>query len=186
MILEYDRFKIQNYRVRTGKTPVAIVDIDGVMVDINHRLGHIVQVVDGVSTPSPTADWNTFHSLKHLDTAGMFVPVVKNFLRNDHTGVIFVTARQKLSEDIVQQLVAKLEEVLHLGKHEFAGLIMREKDCNLGVVEYKRSVVRQLRADGLNLLMGVDDSHEICQMFIEEQLPSLRFMNHITPDRFLY
>lgn len=171
---------VVNYFQQSGR-PIAIVDIDGVTLDNNHRLPHIVYVNDeGKQVQREDADWAAFHAAGHLDPAGAAMPFIR-LLGLTHT-LAFVTARVAFGDQ-----GAKLEARLNqeLGDVPFIQ-IMREPyntpeegDPVTNHAEFKRLVIRKLKEHGLHVQVGIDDSLAICKMFTEEGLLSLRCHNHV-------
>lgn len=162
--------------------PVAIVDVDGVALDNNHRLHHITHVVDGVLVARPDADWPLFHSLEHFDPPGAACGLIRQ-LAHEHS-IVFVTARADFDDRGVQ-LEGQLSEISQFAGIPF-GLIMQQPITDPEVkhsinhhAEYKRGAIKYLREQGLVPTVGIDDSQTICQMFTEEGLLSLRVYNHI-------
>ncbi|WYW02788.1 polynucleotide kinase [Pseudomonas phage vB_PpuM-Peetri] len=179
--------------------PILIVDIDGVVLNNEHRLHHIVHTVDGVQVNRTDADWVSFHANGHLDTPGAAAAFIEA-ASNAFTPV-FVTARVAFGEqrkhvhDMLAKTLPKVKDFNWRrgcpSKDEIFPLFMRAPNENWeankvnggdAIVhhsEYKRVAIHWLRAQGINPMAGLDDSLTICKMFAEEGLLSLRVHNHV-------
>lgn len=163
---------------------VMLVDIDGVVLNNNHRLPHIVDTgPDGRQVTRADADWQTFHSLGHLDTPGVFAPVVEDLIRVYIP--IFLTARVEIWEHTRKALADQLSGAL--GRTINPNLIVfRERQASGRVKEFKRNFAKELIESGIRIGVAIDDSHENCEQFRSLGIPTLRAYNHLRDDALLY
>lgn len=165
--------------IKSKGLPIAVVDIDGVTLDNNHRLPHICHTVDGKQVQRDDPDWEAFHAVAHLDADGAAVPLIKRMAGLYF--IVFLTARVAFANKAAE-VHARLTDIME--RRGFA-LIMRdpvktvEGDSVQSHAEFKRQQIHQLREHGLSVEVGIDDSLAICQMFKEEGLLSLRVHNHV-------
>ena len=173
--------------MQVGNRVVAIFDIDGVVLDINHRLPHITHVVDGKQVYRPDADWDTFHSLQHQDTTGKFAALVRRLSSSGLFVPVFLSARVELNARIRGDLCARLNwgngcPVLM----EEWSLILRPEGSNETPKLFKGRVVDMMLERKIDIALAVDDSHENCLEFMKRGIPTLRAYNHLTPDSWEY
>lgn len=176
----------------TTTLPLAIIDIDGVILDNAHRLPHIVHTVDGKQTfKGADANWAAFHGAAHLDTPGAFVPVLKQIIQAKAFHPVFLTARVERTSEVRNALHDHLERVLGYNP-QVHDVIMRrvdpewDKDASDDAqgrkethAEFKVRVVKFMQAEGCTIGLMVDDSHQNCWAAKELNIPVLRLYNHI-------
>ena len=184
----------------TTSLPLAIIDIDGVILDNAHRLHHIVHTVDGKQAfKGAQADWAAFHGAAHLDTPGAFVPVLQQIIAAKAFHPVFLTARVERTSDVRKALHDHLERVLGYCP-QVHDVIMRAVDPNWNKdasdaaqgraethAEFKARVLKSMM-DQPNVRIGllVDDSHANCLAVKALGVPTLRLYNHIDETSFHY
>lgn len=162
---------------------VAIVDVDGVVLNIDHRLPHILGTKPTAEeVRSPKGDWPTFHSLAHLDTAAAAAKLIKTLHEKGHFTIVFLTARSFHTEPTALEMCLRRELGLKLG--DYLCVMKNTTIAEEHSVDYKRRTVRRLLAAGINVEFAIDDQHALAVMFAEEGIPSLRLYNHVDPNHY--
>ena len=121
------------------RRPLAIVDLDGVVADVRHRLRFL---------RSRPKDWDQFFAAAHADPAHPEGLAVVARLADDHE-IVFVTGRP----DRLRQRTVDWLETYGLGKHR---LVMRPEGDRRPAAQVKRELVDALARDR-DIGMIVDD-----------------------------
>jgi HAD superfamily, subfamily IIIB (Acid phosphatase) len=126
-----------------GRPPLAVVDIDGVLADVRHRLHHVT---------GGRRDWDRFFAAAGDDPAHPEGLAVVATLAADHD-VVFVTGRP-----------ARLRAVTEgwLVDHGLAGheLLMRADDDRRSAARFKLQAIEALRRDR-SVDIVVDDDADV-------------------------
>lgn len=131
------------------KRPAIIVDIDGTVADLTHRLHHL-------ETPGKKRDWDSFYATQELDTP---MPKTIEFVKDkskDHS-VLFITGRPDDYAGVTKDW---------LDSH-FPGLnyeLYMRSDYT-PPAEYKKSVYNNLIKDRYQVVLALDDDQENLDMF---------------------
>ena len=125
----------------TIQPPVAVVDLDGVLADVRHRLHHVER---------RPKDWDAFFAAAADD--GVLAEgraVVDRLLAEGHE-LVYVTGR---TEDLRADTVAWLQ------RHELpvVRLLMRRRDDRRPARLTKLGILRRLTAEGRQVAVVVDD-----------------------------
>jgi len=139
-----------------------IFDLDGTLCDTTHR-EHILR--DRSLFLTTKERWNLFYSELINDS-----PIVPNVnlvkILKETYYVIYLTARPEKYRDLTNKWVSK-----YIGDEFYSSLIMRE-DEYLGAVEYKEKAYEELRKEGYEPILILDDDLDIVKMFKEKGLPA--------------
>lgn len=160
--------------------PLAVFDLDGVIIDTTHRLHHIVEIVDGVQkTKTDAESWRVFHSLAHLDVPGVCRDLALSLSNTHH--VIFLTARVMFDRQIENALITKLHEF----GFKYVNLIARTPDNNstCQATNFKYEVLKELLKTS-TIALFADDSHKTCASCKDLGIPILRVYNHLDPSAY--
>lgn len=177
---------IQSLSLRREQRPIALIDIDGIVQNVNHRLHHIVHDVDGVSKYKNPPDWKSFVEQAHLDVPGAFVEVVRALSQT--YDIIYLTARVSNDAKMYWDLYDRLETVVGAGHL----LITRHKNDEqadgkyMPAAQFKSHIVDRIKLAGFTPSLAIDDSHENCKAFVEAGIPTLRGYNHISASQYNY
>ena len=170
--------------ILSGK-PVALIDLDGVIIDNNHRLPHISHAVDGKQAPRQDADWAAFHAAAHLDTPGIFVPVVRRMIMYGMYTPIFLSARIEVEYGTHASILKQVREAL--GAHiPHWSLLLRPQGSTEPAPEFKGRIIDMLLERKVQIDLAVDDSHANCLQFKARGIPTLRMYNHLPEDGYHY
>ena len=133
--------------------PLAVVDIDGVVADVRHRLHHI---------ESSPKDWGAFFA--HADADPPLAVGVSRVqaLAEDHE-VVFLTGRPERLRRVTQAWL----ERHGIGGHQ---LVMRRKGDFRPARVAKAEELRRL-ARGRTVAIVLDDDPEVCAALIEAGWP---------------
>lgn len=136
--------------------PAVVFDIDGVLSDAAGRQHFIEQ---------GRRNWSAFFEACGED------PVISEIQRllellKEELAVVLLTGRPLR---VRPQTLAWLERY----RLRWDLLVMRERGDYSQVTDFKREVVGQLRAKGLDLLLAVEDDPSNHAMFVDEGVPSL-------------
>lgn len=134
-----------------------IFDIDGTLANNEHRRHHI----EGESK-----DWETYHSLCHLDPPIAHIVELAQILQQDYLtgGIIFVSAR---GEECRKQTEAWLNE--HLGF--FPTLYMRPAKDHRPDYQIKSEILDKIIAEGYQPIMAFDDRNQVVDMWRSRGIP---------------
>lgn len=166
--------------------PLAIIDVDGVVQDNEHRLHHICEVVDGVERKKKNADWQAYMDAAEGDTPGVLVPLIASMFQKYR--VIYLTARVGNPEG-ARLMVNRLKELDLLNG---CAVVMRapnhkgDNGSYVSATDYKKEFVEYLQSLGMNIAVAVDDSLKNCEMFRAAGIPTLRLYNHLPTHRYSY
>lgn len=124
-----------------------ICDIDGTLSELSHRQEFLKM------TPK---NWKKFNSLVHLDGVhGDIVWLIKT-LKQSGARIIICTAR---TEDIKEETIDWLDNVAQLKGFYNAIYMRKSKDYrDDGIV--KTELLEQMRQDGFNPVMALDDRNK--------------------------
>jgi len=166
-------------------TPVALIDIDGVVLNNNHRLHHIVETgADGKQRPRSDPDWKAFHAAAHLDTPGVFAPIVRDLIIGQYYP-IFLTARVEIWDTTRSNLVQMLSAAIQY-PIDPRFIILRDRDSSWPADKFKAHIVSQMIMRGIKIGVALDDSHANCQAYRLMGIPVLRAYNHLREDALEY
>jgi hypothetical protein len=123
----------------TDERPLAIVDIDGVVADVRHRLHHIER---------RPKDWDAFFAAAPTDPPHPEGVAVVQRLAEDHE-IVFLTGRPGWLRTATEAWL----DANGIGGHQ---VVMRPRNDRRPAARVKLELVRQL-SDGRNLDVIVDD-----------------------------
>lgn len=194
-------FAVRDYVLGLNKPQVILFDLDGVIIDHDHRLPFIVGE-DGKNKEN--GDWDAFHAAAHLDTSAVFAPFIAKLLEANLYTPVFLTARvdRPMPEGeptVRDSVLAKIFEVLNLDDfpHEDS-LIMRphvkmvdatsldETFFHESSAIYKARVASLLLGMGIDIALAVDDSHKNCVALQALGIPVMRAYNHVPKNNYGY
>ena len=121
------------------RRPLAVVDIDGVVADVRHRLGHLER---------RPKDWDAFFAAAGDDPAHPEGLAVVARLAEDHE-VVFLTGRPRRLQEVTRRWL----EEHGIGGHE---LVMRDRNDRRPASQVKLELLRELAA-GRDVGVVVDD-----------------------------
>jgi pyridoxine 5'-phosphate synthase PdxJ len=131
-----------------------ILDIDGVLADATGRQHHLEH-----------NDWRGFFEDVDEDPVIAEIGVMAQLL-DSSLQVILVTGRpHRVSEKTVSWLTE------HNLRWDI--LVMRDRGNNIGVDKFKRDVLKQLREDGYNVRLAVDDDPKNHAMYVKAGVPCI-------------
>ena len=141
----------------TTDRPYAVIDIDGVIADVRHRL-HFLE--------SKPKDWDSFFAAMAGDALLPEGRAVVERLAVDHE-LVYLTGRPQNTRGLTQ---AWLEE------HGLprARLIMRSARDRRPARQTKPALLRDLTADGHRVGVVVDDDPQVCDALERAGWPVLR------------
>lgn len=141
----------------TEPRPYAVIDIDGVLADVRHRL-HFLE--------SRPKDWDGFFAAMTDDPVLPEGRAVVDRLAADHE-LIYLTGRPQST---------RTETETWLDRHEFprARLIMRPARDRRPARQAKPALLRELTADGRRVAVIVDDDPLVCDALEQAGWPVLR------------
>jgi hypothetical protein len=140
----------------TEPGPVVVVDIDGVIADAQGRQ----YLLEG-----SRADWEAFFAACGDDPVVVEVRTLLSLL-NEAVGVLLVTARPIRTRDLT---IAWLTE--HALRWDL--LVMRPAREFAPAVLFKRDVVDELRGEGFELALAIEDDPDIKEMYVDAGVPCL-------------
>jgi hypothetical protein len=161
----------------------AIFDLDGVMINNRERVNlHLYREIDGerqlVGNRMTRADWDAYEADEHLDTPTAMVEVVNQM--HLAFNILVCTARPVHTHESTVNRLTKIG--LSAERYQ---IHMRD-DMAQSAHEYKRQVVRTLRAEGHRIAMAVDDEARVTQAYVEEGVIALRMYNLLDPQQSSY
>lgn len=136
-----------------------IWDLDGTLVDVRHRLEHIL---------CAKPNWDAYHRLTHMDT--LYPHAFKLYKALLQAGVIpvFCTARPERNRHLTKRWLVD-NEVPLLG-NEF--LLMRSDNDHRKSPEIKKDMLTKIRNHyGLSVVMAFEDQPEVVTMYRTEGVP---------------
>ncbi len=136
--------------------PAVVFDIDGVLSDAAGRQHFIEQ---------GRRNWSAFFEACGEDPVISEIQRLLELLREE-LAVVLLTGRPLR---VRPQTLAWLKRY----RLRWDLLVMRDRGDYSQVTDFKREVVDQLRAEGLDLLLAVEDDPSNHAMFVDEGVPSL-------------
>lgn len=137
--------------------PLGVIDLDGVLADVRHRLHHI----DG-----PGKDWDAFFAgIPDDPPLAEGFAIVARLLADDHE-IVIVTGRPSRTREHTQAW---------LDRHGLprVRLIMRREGDRRPARQVKRSLIRRLAA-GPTVAVVVDDDLAVCDALEADGWPVYR------------
>lgn len=125
-------------------TDIAIFDVDGTLMNVNHRRHH----VSGVNK-----NWKAFNESMVLDTPN---EAVFQLAKQTDLPVIIVSGRNERHRDVTERQLQSID---------YIKLIMRPDDNYEADYEFKESVLNVLKETGFNVQFVVDDRPSVVQMW---------------------
>lgn len=141
----------------TDGRPYAVIDIDGVLADVRHRLHHL---------ESSPKDWDGFFAAMGDDQVLPEGRAVVDRLAADHD-LVYLTGRP-------QSTRAATEAWLRRHRLPQARLIMRPARDRRPARQTKPALLRELTADGRLVAIIVDDDPQVCDALERAGWPVLR------------
>ena len=133
---------------------VAIFDVDGTLMDINHRRKYV---------ESDHKNWKKFFEYMEFDTIRDDVFQLAHALHNDGYVIIVCSGRNEKHREITEKQLA-------FGKLEYQALMMRGDDDYRPDWEVKREMLARMRNEGLHPKIAVDDRPSVVMMWREHGL----------------
>jgi len=133
---------------------VAIFDVDGTLMDINHRRKYVV---------GEKKDWKSFFDYMEFDTINDHVFHMAHALQSDGYVIIVCSGRNEKHRAITEKQLA-------FGKLKPQALMMRGDDDYRPDYEVKQEMLAQMREEGLDPKISVDDRPSVVKMWREEGL----------------
>jgi len=140
---------------------VILVDIDGTLADITHRL-HFIK-----GDRFADKDWDAFFDAMVDDTPIWFMVALVAALAAAHWDVIYVTGRP----DIYRQQTSGWLDKQVTGERL---LYMRKAGDRRPDDVVKREILQQIRSDGFEPVMAIDDRKRVVDMWRAEGLICLQ------------
>jgi len=137
--------------------PVAVIDLDGVLADVRHRLRHIQ---DG------RKDWDGFFAGISADEVLPEGRAVLERLAGDHD-IVYLTGRPERTRPDTEDWLAR--HGLPLGE-----LIMRREGDRRPARVTKPALLRRYAAAGRRVAVVVDDDPAVCDALEKQGWPVLR------------
>ena len=145
----------------------AIVDIDGTLANIDHRLHHIQGVHDvKTADESKKVDWDAFHSECHLDEPILPTCAVVRELADADWCIILVTGRGSGNREVTEKWLERYDVPYNL-------LLMRKEGDHSPDVEVKAAwleMIRngQLSVPGMNYpCLAIEDRARVVKLWRE-------------------
>ena len=120
---------------------VAIFDVDGTLMDINHRRKYV---------ESEQKDWKKFFEYMEFDTIRDDVFQLAHALHDSGYVIIVCSGRNEKHRELTEKQLA-------FGKLEYHALMMRGNDDYRPDWEVKREMLADMRNEGLDPKIAVDD-----------------------------
>jgi hypothetical protein len=140
------------------KKPALLVDLDGTLCDIDHRL-HLIHK----SEDRPKKDWATFFRNMHMDAPHLWcVEIIRRFA-TDHA-IIFCTGRAAEYENPTRDWI---DAHLPWLKDRYLLLMRADKDFRVDT-EVKRDLYMEIVRPGYDVLFALDDRARIAKMWRDE------------------
>jgi phosphoglycolate phosphatase-like HAD superfamily hydrolase len=134
---------------------IAIFDVDGTLMNVNHRRHHVA---------GQDKDWPAFFDAMEFDTINDHVFQLANALHNDDYNIIVVSGRNEKHREITEKQLA-------FGKLPYSELIMRPDNNYEPDFVFKKSVLDALVEADLKPQFAVDDRPSVVQMWRENGVP---------------
>lgn len=153
-----------------------IVDIDGTLADCTHRLHFITPPQTGSDRDEDREvartfkkDWDSFFAACGGDAPILpVVNLIEALALADHQ-LIFCTGRPERTRDATRIWVN-----VHLPMVSASRLYMRPDDLHADDDTLKRKILEQIRADGFNPVMAIEDRKRVVDMWRSEGLICLQ------------
>jgi uncharacterized HAD superfamily protein len=141
-------------------TSTVIVDIDGTISDVRHRLHHVLQ---------HPKNYEAFHSLCGEDQPIMSViAAVRAFTScRDYTAIILLTGRPEKYREATM-------DWLERNAIPYDSLYMRPDGDHRKAEEYKRGVLGQIQAAGHDVFLAFEDQQDVVDMWRENGIHCLQ------------
>lgn len=149
--------------------PVALIDIDDVLLDPSERRGHISE--NGVLKPEP--DWAAYHEGAASDKPLKFAHYMRG-LQVKYL-VVILTARYR-SPKALRDFLNAMGLLLDDG----APLLLkfRNRETETGTMaQYKAGIVGILQGLKVPIALAVDDNLEICRAYSDLGVPNIYYRN---------
>ena len=139
-----------------AERPLAVIDLDGVVADVRHRLHHVT---------GARRDWDAFFAAMPHDPVLPEGRVVVERLAADHE-IVYLTGRPERTRD---------DTDAWLGRHGLprGRVIMRSERDRRPARVVKPRLLRELAA-GRSVAVVVDDDAQVCAAFEKDGWPVLR------------
>ena len=134
---------------------VAVFDVDGTLMDINHRRHYV---------SGEKKDWKSFFDYMQFDTINDHVFHLANALYVDGYDIVVVSGRNERHRKITEQQLA-------FGKLEYKTLIMRPDDNYEPDHVFKKEILDKMREAGIDPQFAVDDRPTVVRMWRDNGVP---------------
>ena len=134
---------------------VAVFDVDGTLMDINHRRHYV---------SGEKKDWKSFFDYMQFDTINDHVFHLAHALYNDGYDIVVVSGRNERHREITEQQLA-------FGKLEYRTLIMRPDDNYEPDHVFKKEILDKMREAGIDPQFAVDDRPTVVRMWRDNGVP---------------
>ena len=134
---------------------VAVFDVDGTLMDINHRRHYV---------SGEKKDWKSFFDYMQFDTINDHVFHLAHALYNDGYDIVVVSGRNERHREITEQQLA-------FGKLEYRTLIMRPDDNYEPDHVFKKEILDKMREAGIDPQFAVDDRPTVVRMWRDNGIP---------------
>ena len=133
---------------------VAIFDVDGTLMDINHRRKYV---------ESDQKNWKKFFEYMEFDTIRDDVFQLAHALHNDGYVIIVCSGRNEKHREITEKQLA-------FGKLKYQALMMRGDADYRPDWEVKREMLAEIRNSGFDPKISVDDRPSVVSMWRDHGL----------------
>ena len=133
---------------------VAIFDVDGTLMDINHRRKYV---------ESDHKNWKKFFEYMEFDTIRDDVFQLAHALHNDGYVIIVCSGRNEKHREITEKQLA-------FGKLKYQALMMRGDADYRPDWEVKREMLAEIRNSGFDPKISVDDRPSVVSMWRDHGL----------------
>ena len=133
---------------------VAIFDVDGTLMDIDHRRKYV---------EGDKKDWKSFFDYMEFDTIRDDVFHMAHALHNDGYVIIVCSGRNEKHRKITEKQLA-------FGKLKPQALLMRADDDYRPDYEVKAEMLKTMRDSGFDPHIAVDDRPSVVKMWRDEGL----------------
>lgn len=169
-------------RVPAG-TEVILCDVDGVLFNNQHRLHHIVEVIDGKEVYLDEPDWPAFNSEVGGDKPMGMCNIIGRFAKV--YPVVFLTAREE-SPFQIASFVQAIEPYMPVGDWCVHFRDGDEFPYKVPSHVYKRTAVERMRDAGLVPVIAFDDSLDQVNMYRDLGIVAMRCHDVIDEHNLLY
>ena len=133
---------------------VAIFDVDGTLMNIEHRRKYV---------ESEQKDWKKFFEYMEFDTIRDDVFQLAHALHDSGYVIIVCSGRNEKHRELTEKQLA-------FGKLEYHALMMRGNDDYRPDWEVKREMLADMRNEGLDPKIAVDDRPSVVSMWRDHGL----------------